>query len=41
VLGNADTILVAKDGSIIEQGNHNELIAQKGFYHSLYHSQFV
>ena len=38
---NADTILVVKDGSIIEQGNHEELIKKEGFYHSLYHSQFV
>ncbi|MBQ6897752.1 MAG: ABC transporter ATP-binding protein [Clostridia bacterium] len=37
---NADTILVVKDGTIIEQGNHNELIEKKGFYYSLYHSQF-
>ncbi len=37
---NADTILVVKDGSIIEQGNHEELIKQGGFYCSLYHSQF-
>ena len=37
---NADTILVLKDGAIIEQGNHEELITQGGFYHSLYHSQF-
>ena len=37
---NADTILVVKDGTIIEQGNHDELIRQGGFYHSLYHSQF-
>ena len=37
---NADTILVVKDGAIIEQGNHNELIAQGGFYYSLYNSQF-
>ena len=37
---NADTILVVKDGAIIEQGNHEELIKQKGFYYSLYHSQF-
>ena len=36
----ADTILVVKDGAIIEQGNHNELINQGGFYYSLYHSQF-
>ena len=37
---NADTILVVKDGAIIEQGNHEELIGQGGFYYSLYHSQF-
>ena len=37
---NADTILVVKDGTIIEQGNHNELIEKHGFYYSLYHSQF-
>ena len=37
---NADTILVVKDGEIIEQGNHDELIKLSGFYHSLYHSQF-
>ena len=37
---NADTILVVKDGSIIEQGNHEELIRKEGFYYSLYHSQF-
>ncbi len=37
---NADTILVVKDGTIIEQGNHNELINKGGFYYSLYHSQF-
>ena len=37
---NADTILVVKDGSIIEQGNHEELIKQGGFYYSLYNSQF-
>ena len=38
---NADIILVVKDGSIIEQGNHEELIRKQGFYYSLYHSQFV
>ena len=38
---NADTILVVKDGTIIEQGNHEQLINSRGFYHSLYHSQFV
>ena len=37
---NADTILVVKDGTIIEQGNHEELIKQGGFYYSLYNSQF-
>ena len=37
---NADTILVVKDGTIIEQGNHEELIRQGGFYCSLYQSQF-
>ena len=37
---NADTILVVKDGAIIEQGNHDRLIKLGGFYHSLYHSQF-
>lgn len=37
---NADHILVMKDGSIIEQGNHEELIKQNGFYKELYNSQF-
>lgn len=37
---NADTILVVKDGTIIEQGNHEELIKQGGFYSTLYQSQF-
>lgn len=37
---NADNILVMKDGNIIEIGNHDELIAQKGFYADLYQSQF-
>ncbi|XJS11340.1 ABC transporter ATP-binding protein [Aerococcaceae bacterium WGS1372] len=36
----ADRILVMKDGQIIEQGNHDELIDQKGFYYDLYQSQF-
>lgn len=36
----ADLILVMKDGDIIEQGNHDELIAQHGFYENLYNSQF-
>ncbi len=38
---NADVILVMKDGDIIEQGNHNELMARGGFYADLYNSQFV
>ena len=37
---NADVILVVKDGNIIEQGNHDTLMANRGFYWSLYHSQF-
>lgn len=37
----ADVILVMKDGHIIEQGNHEELLAQGGFYATLYQSQFV
>ena len=37
---NADHILVMKEGSIIEQGNHDELIKKKGFYAELYNSQF-
>ncbi len=36
----ADVILVMKDGDIIEQGNHKELLAQNGFYAQLYNSQF-
>lgn len=36
----ADLILVVKDGSIIEQGNHQELLNQHGFYYELYNSQF-
>ena len=37
---NADLILVMKDGDIIEQGDHEELLARKGFYADLYNSQF-
>ena len=38
---NADEILVMKDGAIIEQGSHEELMAKGGFYQNLYNSQFV
>ena len=38
---NADIILVMKDGHIIEQGNHEELMAKNGFYTNLYNSQFA
>ena len=38
---NANLILVMKDGNIIEQGNHEELMRQNGFYASLYNSQFA
>ena len=37
----ADLILVMKDGKIIEQGTHDELLAKKGFYSELYESQFA
>ena len=36
----ADVILVMKDGDLVEQGNHEELLAQNGFYAELYNSQF-
>ena len=36
----ADIIIVMKDGHIIEQGNHQELLEKQGFYHHLYYSQF-
>lgn len=38
---NADVILVMKAGHIIEQGNHEELMAKQGFYYTLYESQFL
>ncbi|MBE5840287.1 MAG: ABC transporter ATP-binding protein [Butyrivibrio sp.] len=37
----ADVILVMKDGHIIEQGNHEDLLAKQGFYYNLYNSQFA
>ena len=37
----ADKILVMNKGNIIEQGNHEELLAKKGFYYHLYNSQFA
>lgn len=37
---NADIILVMNDGNIVEQGNHKELFEKKGFYYTLYNSQF-
>ena len=37
---NADLILVVKDGNIVEQGKHQQLLNQKGFYHRLYMAQF-
>lgn len=37
---NADVILVLKNGSVVEQGNHEDLIKKKGFYYKLYNSQF-
>ena len=38
---NADQIIVLKDGEVIEQGNHHELLKLGGFYYELYHNQFV
>ena len=38
---NADLILVMRDGNIVEQGKHEALLKQKGFYASLYNSQFT
>ena len=37
---NADMILCLKDGDIVEQGSHEELLRQQGFYAELYNSQF-
>jgi len=37
---NADLILVMRDGDIVEQGSHDELLAKEGFYAELYNSQF-
>jgi ATP-binding cassette subfamily B protein len=37
----ADLILVMRDGNIVEQGTHTELLSKKGFYASLYNSQFA
>ena len=38
---NADTILVVSDGDIVEQGNHETLLARKGLYAEMYNSQFA
>ena len=38
---NADLILVIKDGYLVEQGKHEELLAQNGFYSQLYNAQFA
>ena len=38
---NADLILVMRDGNVIEQGTHTELLGKGGFYAELYNSQFV
>lgn len=38
---NADTILLLKDGEVIEKGNHEELLAKEGEYYNLYNSQFI
>ena len=41
IIREADIILVMKDGKIIEQGNHESLLAADGFYANLYNSQFA
>ena len=38
---NADRIVVLRDGKVIEEGNHHQLLAEDGFYAELYHNQFV
>ena len=38
---NADRILVIRDGNIVEQGTHEELLARQEFYYELYQSQFL
>lgn len=38
---NADLILVMRDGNIVEQGTHNDLLGKKGYYEQLYHAQFA
>ena len=37
----SDLILVMRDGNIVEQGNHEQLLAENGFYAELYNSQFA
>ena len=37
----ADNILVVRDGQIVEQGNHHQLLEKKGFYYQLYTSQYA
>ena len=39
-IANADLILVIKDGNIVEQGKHEELLKNNSVYHDLYYSQF-
>ena len=40
-LGEADVILVMRDGNIVEQGTHDELLAENGFYATLWNAQFA